>query len=698
MRNKIKCADLFCGAGGTSTGAKQATDELGLDLEITAINHWDTAVGTHKLNHPTSRHYCASLDALNPNHLFAEGELDILWASPECTHHSNARGGKPISDQSRATAFCVTRWAAALMPKIILVENVKEFMNWGPLLRVKQKIKVTTYTQSFKKWRRKNPGQNRHQWKATCPTETKEVVKLVWRPDPKRKGETFRAWIQMLESCGYRVEHRVLCAADYGDPTTRRRLFIYAVRRQSRLKIIWPEPTHAPQECNDLLGLRKAWVPARKIIDFSIKGKSIFHRKRPLAEKTIRRIFIGLEKFSGLPFIIPQQSYDDRVRGTDQPLQSVTTQSRGIGLVEPKLDSFILPNEGVFGGNQPQPLSKPLHTVIGKGAGHIVQPELTPYLIQPGHGDRKGSDSNRRAQDIEEPLGAVPGSNRFGLAEPKLEPFIIPQHQGDGGLVDPISDPLRSICTKNGTGIGQPVLIKLRGTNDGADIDQPSPSVTAGGKNIALAQWLINMKGESNAADLGKPAPSQCAGSHQYLAESYLIQTNHGPTEGDEKADGSRVKPLGDTFPTVNGNRGEWAICDPVIVSLDHQGGNGDGARPSSDPLSTVGTKQRHAVLQPYLIEYHGTADAEPITEPVPSLSTKQSYALAQPIIEINGQTYLLDIHFRMLTWRELARAQGLPDSYEFKGTQTEIVKQIGNMVPPGFSRALVRAALTQKG
>ena len=127
-------ADLFCGAGGTSAGAIRALDALGKKSRLTAVNHWDVAVATHSANHPDARHLCASLDSLNPRDLYNPGQLDMLWASPECTNHSTARpGNKPINDQSRATAWCVSRWAEALLPEVILVENVPQFKNWGPL-------------------------------------------------------------------------------------------------------------------------------------------------------------------------------------------------------------------------------------------------------------------------------------------------------------------------------------------------------------------------------------------------------------------------------------------------------------------------------------------------------------------------------------------------------------------------------------
>lgn len=179
-------ADLFCGAGGTSTGAVEAAKEAGYKVELTAINHWPIAVATHTTNHPDARHLCTSIDDVDPRKLYKMGGLDLLWASPECTHHSRARGGKPMNDQSRATGHCVTRWAEALMPPVILVENVPEFLDWGPI------------------------GTN-------------------GKPLVSRKGTTFRAWVQMLESLGYSVEWRILCAADFGDATTRQRLFVQAV-------------------------------------------------------------------------------------------------------------------------------------------------------------------------------------------------------------------------------------------------------------------------------------------------------------------------------------------------------------------------------------------------------------------------------------------------------------------------------------
>jgi DNA (cytosine-5)-methyltransferase 1 len=343
----IKIADLFCGAGGTSQGAIEAIEALGQRACLTAVNHWDVAIATHTANHPTARHLCASIDDLNPRQLFREGELDLLWASPECTHHSTARGGKPISDQSRATAHCVTRWAEALRPPTILVENVPEFATWGPI------------------------GSN-------------------GRPLASRKGETFQAWLGLLRSHGYTVDHRVLCAADYGDPTTRERLFIQAQR--GRRKIVWPDPTHA-KPAADLFGLdgRKPWVPAANIIDWSLPMPSIFTRKRPLAPNTLRRISEGLSEYGDATIIAME--HGGRALPVTAPLPTVTCAKGGAFGV-----AYILPQQS---GGKLRPVNLPAPTVSTAGALALV----VEYY------------GNGKARPVTEPLPTVTCKDRFALIQ-----------------------------------------------------------------------------------------------------------------------------------------------------------------------------------------------------------------------------------------------------------------------------------------
>lgn len=313
----ITIADLFCGAGGTSTGAIQAIRATGREARLTAVNHWQRAVDTHTANHPDARHLCASVDSLNPRHLFGENELDILWASPECTHHSRARGGRPMQDQSRATAWCVTRWAEALRPSIVMVENVPEFEEWGPL------------------------GSS-------------------GKPIEGRKGETFSAWIQTLRSIGYQVDRRVLCAADYGDPTTRRRLFVQAVR--GRRKIAWPEPTHSPEA--DLFHRHRWRSAASSVIDWTIPTPRIADRKRPLAPKTMARIREGIERYRGQPFLVAME-HGGRTVAASQPLPTVTCAKGGAMGV-----AFVIE---YYGNGQARPVTEPLPTVTCNDRFALVQ-------------------------------------------------------------------------------------------------------------------------------------------------------------------------------------------------------------------------------------------------------------------------------------------------------------------------------------
>lgn len=346
----ITIADLFCGAGGTSTGAIEAAEALGHKVDLTAINHWPVAVATHTANHPAARHLCASLDSLNPRELYREDELDLLWASPECTHHSQARGGKPINDQIRATAWCVVRWAEALRPSVILVENVPEFETWGAI------------------------GSN-------------------GRPLKTKRGATFLAWVGALESLGYSVDWRVLCAADYGDPTTRTRLFVQAVR--GRRKIVWPEPTHAPSGESDLLGERKPWVAAQDgVIDWSLPIKPIEGRKRPLAANTLRRIREGMEKHGGEPIIIAME-HGGRSLSASLPLPTVTCARGGAFGI-----AYLLPQHG---GGQLRPASQPCPTVATSGAIGLI---INYYGTGIAHPTTK-------------PLPTVTTKDRFGLATRK---------------------------------------------------------------------------------------------------------------------------------------------------------------------------------------------------------------------------------------------------------------------------------------
>lgn len=326
----IRAIDLFAGAGGTSTGLALAAASLGQRVILAAVNHWPIAVETHALNHPWAEHHCAAIDSLDPQRV-ARGKVDLLVASPECTHHSNARGGKPINDQSRASAWCVVRWAESLRPRVVLVENVPEFQTWGPLTMRGQRMKG-------------------------------------------RAGETFEAWRNALHAIGYRTAARVLNCADYGDATTRRRLFVLAWRGNCAAP--WPIESHAERGSGDLFAARKPWRPAREVIDWTIAGRSIFGRKRPLAEATLARIADGLRRFGGRdlqPFVLGQQS-GAIARPVSDPLPTLAT-SGAISLIEPFLVTY-------YGTGTAEPVSAPVPTITTRDRFALVEPRIADITLR----------------------------------------------------------------------------------------------------------------------------------------------------------------------------------------------------------------------------------------------------------------------------------------------------------------------------
>lgn len=421
----VRAGDLFCGAGGFSSGLMAAAGELGLDLELVAVNHWQIAIETHSRNHPKVRHYCQDLDAADPRKLVPEGRLELLLGAPECTHFSSARGGKPMSDQSRSSAWCILRWLEALDVRCVLLENVREFADWGPL------------------------------YPADHPEE-----KLRNRPIPEKKGKLFRLFLHNLRQLGYSVDYRVLNAADYGDATTRQRLFIQA--RKGRKRITWPEPTHLkPGE--DSLGLypdAPRWRPAREIIDWSIQGESIFRRRKPLAPNTIARILAGLQKFCGLPFVLGQQS-GAQPRGVDQPIPTVAGAG-AISLTEPFL--VILQNN-----RDAASVDAPLPTVLTSGA-HFGLCESFVFPLNHGKNDL-------RSHSLDAPMPTITSVDAWGLAEP----YLIEYH-GERAGQDPrcrsVDGPLTTVGTANFPGLVQPFLVKFNGTAETCSLDEPLDTIS----------------------------------------------------------------------------------------------------------------------------------------------------------------------------------------------------------------------------
>ncbi|HMP79303.1 MAG TPA: DNA cytosine methyltransferase [Pirellulaceae bacterium] len=426
-------ADLFCGAGGTTTGAAMSGR---VEVKL-AINHWRTAVHTHRQNHPNVRHVCAEIDMVNPRD-FIEMGIDVVLASPECVFHSNARGGKPADDQRRASAWCVPRWAEVLRPKWIVVENVREFEQWGPL------------------------GADN-------------------RPLKSKRGETFKAWVQALRSLNYHVEWRLLNAADFGGATKRIRLFIVARRGRSTQPIRWPTATHS----------RENWIAAATIIDWNRPCPSIFGRKRPLADKTLRRIEIGLRKFCGHaaePFIVKLRRGMD-ASAVGDPLNTITCHAGHHALAVP----FQLKAYGRNPGATKR-MTDPLPTVLGRENHAVVIPFLSAF--------HNGADGERRNYSIDEPIRTVDTQPRHAL----VQPFLVPNF-GERDGQDPRSHAVDSpLPTVTGHGAGSlvlPFLTSYFSNGKPQSIDEPLSTVTTKHRHgLAMVELLKTMR-ELSVVDVG---------------------------------------------------------------------------------------------------------------------------------------------------------------------------------------------------
>lgn len=351
---KLNIVDMFCGGGGESTGLISAAHEYDFDVNMSAINHWERAIETHAANYPFAEHRCENVQHIQPQTLKASKNTDLMWASPGCQHFSTARGGKPRSEDLRSPAWEVLRFAEELRPKRIIIENVPEFRTWGPL-----------------------------------DSEGKIIKEC--------KGQTFNAFISVLKSLNYIVDWQVLCAADYGAPTSRKRLFIQAIRKDCGKQIIWPEPTNV-KGGNLIL---PNWHCAAEIIDWSIPSQVISQRKKPLAAATMRRIEYGIKEFWGdaaVPFIARLYG-QSKAESIEKPLSTISCSGAHHMLITP----FISAIGQTSARQRNRKLSEPLSTICTKQEHCLVSPMLIQYY------------GNGHAVSIKEPIPTLTTRDRYAL-------------------------------------------------------------------------------------------------------------------------------------------------------------------------------------------------------------------------------------------------------------------------------------------
>jgi len=436
--------DLFAGGGGASVGVSAA---LGREPDI-AVNHDEIAITVHEKNHPTTSHYTEDIFAVDPEEAVRGRAVDVLWASPDCTHHSRAKGDVPRDQGIRALADVIIPWARKTKPRFIFVENVPEFENWGPL---------------------SEDG----------------------RPDKSRKGHLFLGWIAALRQLGYKVEWRVLNCSEYGAPTKRMRLFIVA-RRDGR-DVEWPEKTHGPGREHDL-------VPAWRCIDWSIPCPSIFltpkevkeqglRVRRPLAEKTMARIANGVRRYvleAQEPFLIRTGHWNAttgegsqfRGQGLTKPLAAVCA-TNDKALVTPLVTKI---NHGLFNGkdsDRSQDIQDPLTTVCAQRRGHAL---IAPSLVRQNGGNPPTS--------VEDPTNTITTQeNRHTLVAAFLAKHF-------GGVVGhDMHRPIGTVTARDHHALAAASLVKFRGTSQGhmgqPDIEEPIDTISAGGNHMGQVQAFL---------------------------------------------------------------------------------------------------------------------------------------------------------------------------------------------------------------
>lgn len=408
--------DSFAGGGGASMGIEQA---IGRPVDI-AINHDAEAVAMHMANHPETQHFQQDIWKVRPRQATKGRPVALAWFSPDCKHFSKAKGGKPVEKSVRDLAWVVVEWARDVRPRVIMLENVEEFRTWGPL--------------------------------------TEDNM-----PDRDRKGETFNEWLEAIRALGYEVEWRELRACDYGAPTIRKRLFIIA--RCDGKPIAWPAKTHG----KGLLPFRTA----AECIDFYLLCPSIFERKRPLVEATLRRIANGIRRYvieTDQPFIIKfQQNSVGQPLG--QPLDTVMAGAPRFGLAPPFLAS-ITHNKG--GAGMISAGDEPVRTITTSRGGE--QALIAPTLVQTGYGEREGQSP--RSLDIEKPLGTVVG----GAVKHALVASFLAKHFGDHGQRpgSPLNEPMGTVTTVDHHAEVRAFLVAYFGNErDGQAVLDPFRTVTS---------------------------------------------------------------------------------------------------------------------------------------------------------------------------------------------------------------------------
>ncbi|KWI90147.1 DNA methyltransferase [Burkholderia ubonensis] len=631
--------DNFAGGGGASTGIERA---FGRPVDI-AINHDGEALAMHAANHPETQHLCEDVFEIHPGFVTQQRPIGLAWFSPDCTHHSKAKGGKPREKKIRGLAWVTLRWATFQYPRAIALENVEEFADWGPLGEDGRPIKS-------------EKGRTFRAFVAALTTglpadhpDTPEIYQTLGADFPMER---------LAAGLGYKVEWRVLRACDLGAPTIRKRLYLFA--RRDGLPIVWPAPTHGdPKSAAVRAGKLQPWRTAADCIDWSIPCPSIFERERPLKDATLRRIARGIMKFvvnADDPFIVPaeylagatliQTGYGERagqaprVPGLDKPLGTVVAGGAKHALVS----AFLAKH---YGGHESpgSSLSAPLSTITTQDHHHLVTTTLERA------NDRYRSDSHRNQSRLDHP-------ERAGRVLEDCD--VRPSREGD------VED-AKACRVQAETGVSRHQGVHWRK----AIPDAGAPSCLGTDQGADPVWTGAESRGREQA---------------QQLAEQ--------PRVVDAREESRARVCDGIAEAANNSDRGR-----PFIESEETPGAEHDllRDRESAGRFADDSISSSSARVRAFLIAYYGNSkEGLDLEGPLHTVPTHDRFGL----VTIHGEDYaIVDIGMRMLTPRELARAQGFPDSYVLDPvvngkplSKSAQVRMIGNSVCPDVAAALIRA------
>ncbi|MDR1624140.1 MAG: DNA cytosine methyltransferase [Tannerellaceae bacterium] len=646
--------DLFCGAGGTSTGVeKTRLRNMKIAKVIVCVNHDKNAIASHAANHPGAKHYTEDVRTLDLTELVGyialmrqiyKNAKIVLWISAECTSHSNAKGGTSRDADSRSLPEEMYRYIKAINPDIIQVENVKEFLDWGPLI-IKvvrdKKTKEELYCPLDIKKEKKKRGQ-------------KQVIYIrpTWMPDPSFKKTYYNRWVNEIKSYGYHYDYRVLDAANYGAYTSRKRYF--GIFAREKKYIVFPNPTHSKDGKNLL-----KWKAVKEVLDFTETGESIFARKKDLSENTLKRIYSGLIKFVAggkENFLIKWNSMHKNgsysAPSVDEPAPTVTCQNR-LGVANIK---FIQQRNSGNPDSKIISIEQPARTITATGGNQeLVQCRfLSKYYS--GHPESKNISINGPAHTIK-------CKDNHSL----LSCSFLAAYYGNGANVTNVEQPAPVIRTKDTCQLVCPrfIMNNYSGGGQTSDLNNPSPTIkTNPNQNIVYFQMIDQQYGQSKPASIENPIGAVTKNPKFNLIEAKWIMNSNFNSVGHS---------IDDPAPTLCAGRRHHYLMNPQYQSAGSDINNPCFtliARMDKKPPLLVSTIEGAAVILIY----------------------ENDSPMTRKIKEFMAMYGIVDILMRMLLIPELKSIMGFPKNYKLIGTQTDQKKFIGNAVEVNMAMAMCRA------